>query len=102
MNATRAAFPRTLPCATSAAPDRPPRPPAASRRLQRRGRLVQAAASGDWQKAAAVLRAALAPWGAGLAAAVVLAAPAAQAEDVETVFGKSCAGCHTGGGNIMR
>ena len=43
-------------------------------------------------------------WGLGLAAAaaVLLAAPQAHALDAAATFGKSCTGCHAGGGNVIR
>jgi len=57
-----------------------------------------AAATAIQQRAAAV-----APWLCRLAAvALVLAAPAAQADSPAVVFERSCSGCHTGGGNIVR
>lgn len=57
-----------------------------------------AAASGSQRRAAAVV-----PWVCRLAAAaLVLAAPAALADEAASVFERSCAGCHTGGGNIVR
>lgn len=64
-------------------------------------------AAGRRTAAAAVQREAppsASPW-AGLAAgaaALLLAAPSALAADVVAVYEKSCAGCHTGGGNIIR
>ena len=62
-------------------------------------RQAEAAAANRSQLRAA----AVAPWLCRLAAtALVLAAPAALADDAAGVFERSCAGCHTGGGNIVR
>ena len=71
---------------------------------QGRRRQVVAAAVAVAAAPACGARSAAAGWvGFAAAAAVALASPHhARAQVVEAVFNNSCAGCHSGGGNIIR
>lgn len=40
--------------------------------------------------------------GLAAAGALLLSPPQAQAVDAAAVFSRSCAGCHAGGGNVIR